>query len=269
MAKKIKALFMGEAGCGKTTLCGSIAELIPQVGEVLYLDLEGGVNTFVEIYKLKYIKRIYNFNELNAAITAIQNLNMLYKEYDRAEEKMKPSIEIKILPVLKTLIPELKEFVRFTTIIVDSLTMAQVFIQQHILGINTNSIIPVGKQAEFKDWGIIKNATVNLVTKLKDFDFNLVMTALMEPKEYSNGQIKYYPSLEGSARKLVSPIFSIVGAIITVLNDKGAPMPRILWYHPQYEVKFRGLRMTTKAETYMDDPTLQKIYNLIPEEEKI
>lgn len=173
----LKALFFGESGAGKTSLCGT-AQDSPITSPALMIDVEGGTSV------------ISDKPDIDAkAARAMQHV--------------------------QEIADTLHKFPKYyNTIMLDSLTelrdidMQEVMLEQYKKKPETTDLYVPSP----REWGKSGARVKEILRYLKDLPCHVVVTTLMdEHKDERTGKITTEPLLPGQLRKQVPGFFDVVG----------------------------------------------------------
>jgi hypothetical protein len=260
----IKMLIYAPPGFGKTTLVGTAAD-VPQMGECLYIDCEGGELALV---RSQYIKnweslirnrvRVNSFMEIGRIhefLTAYVNLRAKGNEQGLiANEALVRGIDPS----------EIKVPTIFNTVILDTLTEAEQYNLNMLTGYDAMKPIVAtdADEVEVASWPIFRKNKLmveQLIRSFRDLPMNVLVTA---HEKYSQDEVKRYhygPSLTGQLVGAIQGKFDIVGPIRKVLDQQGK-LERRLYVNTIVGEKFDAkCRRSSFTADFFPNPTMNSI----------
>lgn len=226
---KINMLVYGPAGVGKTLLCGS-ADDVPEMRKVLFLDIEGGTFTLQHKFPNTDILRITNWNQLADVYAELKA--GLHSEYN--------------------------------TIVVDSLTEAQIFNMAEIMRQLVEAKPDRSPDVpDIREWGINQTQVKRFIRAFRDLPVTVIMTALMkEDKNKLSGKVSKTPDLPGKLAGQVPALFDEVFYMYMkkLENEDGVKEEKRLLLTGATEDTV-GKDRSGKLPLVMIEPTMSKIYN--------
>jgi AAA domain len=185
-SKRLIALFYGDPGSGKTTLCGT-AQNDDRTAPILYID--AGSNPSV-------------LERVNDSITIFGlekgSMEPLLQWLERGQPKEHACVDWGLKP-------------GFKTVVVDHLTDVQSWYDAMIHVPNADSPVPI---STFQHHGMMLGSTTNFVRRFAMLPQHILMTA-QERSAMSEGGIHYTnaPALQGASRERVPAYFMLVARI--------------------------------------------------------
>jgi len=277
-------LIYGDFGDGKTWLAAS-AIFVPDMCDVLYLNLEGGEKTLKEIAR---ICRKNNIDPNRIMVIPVES----YQQYAYVYEFMKIHIRArdandeltlrKLEAQVRGLLPQvvingvldeskLMELIpvprKFRTVITDSLTEAQKYCMYQILGINpsTQKLDAEPDQAQFQDWGKSREMIQFLIRRYRDLHINSIFICGQAIEQDARKMFHYEPMLPGKLSNDVRGLVDTVGYLRKIPQEGGKVVRRLILeggVHggAHYAAKHRyGSNLTG---LYVDDPTMAILYKM-------
>ena len=109
------------------------------------------------------------------------------------------------------------EITEFQTLVIDSLTNAQIMIKDRILSKSTK------KRMQLQDWGDLADETLNLVQHLRSLDCHLVCLALRDDELVKETGRRYtFPLFAGKKTKNnISQFFNVIGYLSREAGETG------------------------------------------------
>jgi hypothetical protein len=229
---RLNILFYGPYGAGKTLLAGSSDE-VPEMRKVLFLDIEGGTFTLQHKFGNTDVLRITNWNQMQGIYDELKA--GLHTEYQ--------------------------------TIVVDSLTEAQVFnldeVMRQLVALkpDRNEDIP-----DIREWQINQKQTKKFVRLFRDLPATVIMTALMkEEKDKQSSKVVRGPDLPGKLAGQIPALFDEVFYLyVKKMELPGDEEPR------SHRLLLTGATEDTRAKDrsgrlpqVIADPTMKIIWNLM------
>lgn len=238
----INALIYGDYGTGKTLLAGT-ADDVPAMRKVLFLDIEGGTFTLKHTYPNTDVVRITNWAEM-----------------EKIYQELKAGLHND-----------------YRTIVVDSLTEAQVFNMTDVM-IATVAASPDRNEdvPGLREWGINQTQIKRFIRRFRDLPPNVIMTALLkEDVNKQTGARKKGADLPGKLSGQVPALFDEVWMLyIRQVTREVAGLDG----DPNEKVDARvlstgatenstGKDRSGKLPKFIINPTMTKIWNLMQGED--
>lgn len=225
-ATTFNAILFGDSGVGKTRLAGSASE-VPEMSPILFLDIEGGMQSLKHLYP-------------NVAVIRVKTFEQLKKAYDALFDGDHP----------------------FKTVIVDSLTEAQKFGMYDIMARavvkepNRDPDLPgIG------EWGKNTEQMRKFVRAFRDLpNVNTIFTALrMDDRNPRTGVTTTLPNLSG---KLAREVPALVDEVLYYyIKNVGGQYKRLLLTTKTEEIVTKD--RSDNLPAIVQEPTMQLLYDYI------
>jgi hypothetical protein len=180
----IKALFYGDPGVGKTTL-GASAQAVPEMQDVLILNIEGGLMSIVnpEVYGAETLPKVIDYQDYSTVQALV---NYLYREKHG-----------------------------FKTLFVDSLSeLAKVDVDQ-IASSQSASRVAMGKGTAddifLEDYGRNTKRMRRVIRALRNLPMHVIMSAHAMTLDEKNSQSPIVPAIREGIRYSAEGMFDIIG----------------------------------------------------------
>jgi len=233
-------LIYGDFGDGKTWLAAS-AVFVPEMCDVLYLNLEGGEKTLKEIARIcrknnidpnrimvipvesyQQYAYVYEFLKIHLRARDAKDISTLRKLEAQVRGLMPQAMVNGVIDEAKLieLIPEPRQF---STVITDSLTEAQKYCMYQILGIDprTQKLDAEPDQAQFQDWGKSREMIQFLIRRYRDLPINSIFICGQQIEQDARKQFHYEPMLPGKLSNDVRGLVDTVGYLKKVPLEGG------------------------------------------------
>lgn len=220
----LKILPYGGPGSGKTTFAGSMARRV----KVLGLSAEAG------LLSLQHMK-----DEAGKVIPVD------YVKIEKYED-----------------IQEAYHFLRsskhdYLGVFLDSLTDIQTSCKDHIMS-------KTGKDMEMRDWGVLATKIEGLVRNFRDLPMHVVVTALEDTEvDKLTGEVKVYPSLQGSMQKKLAAYFDEVFYMTSKEVGEGEARRIRHFALTRNSGKYVGKDRSGKLPQWIPDPDFATVYDLV------
>lgn len=228
--KKLKCLFYGPSGVGKTVLGGSMS-VVPALGPSLGIDIEGGMTSLAAFgYDSIDLTRV------NAFTSSDESFMKVYQFLCGPDNI-------------------------YASAILDSITELQAMVVDE-------SLKEAGKkQPDLAVWNLVTGKMRKAIRRIRDLPMHVVTTALeRQVKDEGTGVMVRQPSLNGKMSEELPGYFDIVARIDTKRGKEGK-LIRVA--HFEGDDTFRAKDRTGALGRTMEDPTMDKIWNLIREKHKL
>lgn len=277
-------LIYSDFGNGKTWLVAS-AVFVPEMCDILYLNLEGGEKT------LKEIKRMCLKHGIDPNRIMVIDIES-YKQYAYVYEFLKIHIRArdmndeltlrKLEAQVRGLLPQamvdgkldeakLVEIIpnprKFRTVITDSLTEAQKYCMYQILGIDPASqkLDAEPDQAQFQDWGKSREMIQFLIRRYRDLPINALFTCGESIEQDARKQFHYEPMLPGKLSNDVRGLVDTVGYLLKIPQEGGKVVRRLILeggMHGSAHVAAKHRYGSKLQGLWVDNPTMQVLYEM-------
>lgn len=261
----LRILVYGVPGSGKTTLAGSTVD-VPDMNDVLYLDLEQGRKSIKNNDRIKDWKKvtvvpIKDYKQLASVHKFLKAHVRLRDSNDEAKLK---KLEAKFRGVEPE---EIKTPKRFRTVVVDTLTEFNQICLYELLGLSTDmnleeamsddGEVDVATFAEYKK----NNMLVQLVTRAyRDLEMNSIFLCHQSYVQDELKRFHYAPALTGKLAGQVQGFVDIVGYLkVGKLKEGEQSAPRRMFIQPVGNFDAKSREASIKA-SYLDDPLMSDIW---------
>ena len=260
----LKCLIYGDYGIGKTRLAATSAA-VDQMCNVLMISIESGDQTLLDDPE-------YNFDEID--VVEVKNYNVLghvldfLKMHVRLRDQEGPEIDQKLREVeaaLKGCKPEdIGVPRRYYTVILDSLTEAEQYCMNQLLGIT--DLTRIDFEAATAEWAEYKkqhSMVQRLVRNFRDLPMHVIMTCSRSWTQDERKRFQYGPQMTGKLAGQVQGFMDVVGYLVTLppVDEEGGKdkrLPRRLWIQPVSNWAAKS-RFANYKGNYFDDPSFPKI----------
>jgi len=261
----INMLVYGAPGSGKTTLCGTAAD-VDAMADVLMIDIEAGKMTIKNNDRIKRKDRVdtirvTSYKQLSDVHTFLQ-AHCRYRDLEGAEDKL-IALEARFRGTTPDKITKPR---KYRTVIIDSMSELDALCIYELLGLSTDMKLSEAMAdgemetatfAEYKK----NNQIMQLVTRAyRDLPINVLLTC---HTAYAQDELKrmfYMPSLTGKLRNQIQGFVDIVGYLrVGELQEGQKKAPRRLMVQPvgKFDAK---CRLAAFKESYFEDPTMSSIW---------
>ncbi len=228
--KQFKALFYGEPGVGKTTLCGSVLD-VPEMLPVLWCEVDGGIMTL-----------------RNKILQHRQDITVLALKTDKDVSDME-----------KILYSETP----FKTVVLDSLTeFYWLLMRLHHSSQGRSVDFPDGT-----DYRTMGSRVIEMLRKIRDQGTtHFITTGTTNVLENRiSGELHWAVALPGQLPRQVVNFFDILGYLSVSLrvrtDGQVRETRRRLQVQPYNNVHAKTRVSWTKLGAVIDDPTMRKIFD--------
>jgi hypothetical protein len=263
----LKLMVYAEYGEGKTRLCGS-SVLLPAMRDVFFIDCESGDTTLATIVEPEMMEAV----QTHIRIVRVTNYATLARvhEYLKAHCSFRdlytPEADARLKQMEKKLFAE-EDFdpdappLRFYTAILDSLTEAETYSMNELLGVGENSALDadVGEQT-WTEYRQNHQSMMRLVRSFKNLPMNFLVTCAADTRTIKVGdseRVTYKPMLNGKLAKQVQGFMDVVGYMQTVpVPNVGEVRRMFVRRTRQFDAK---CRFSGFKGQYWDNPTMPSI----------
>jgi hypothetical protein len=251
----LNILLYGSYGAGKTHLASS-AHWVPEMRDVLYLNVEAGVKAVVS-HDITRV-RVPNFPTF-ARVREFLRLHCKYRDEGNTEQLVR--LEQWLRPGESVTTPH-----KFRTVVIDSLSEVQKQCMALLLGINLDEVpldeIPVSP--EWAEWGQSTEMMRTLIRQFRDLPMHVIFVLgemEVEQKKGQNTKVLKRPNLQG--RRLpgeVQGFLDVVGYLEEgVVNDQTVRRLYLRKTNESFQAKnrFKG-----NPPRFIDNPTMQDLWDL-------
>lgn len=222
--KKIKILFYGKSGTGKTVLAGS-ACVVPDLGSVLGVDMDGGM------------------------LAATANG---YNDIDLTKVDSFTTTEDSYMQVHQYLVSADNEY---SAAILDSLTEMQQLVLTEALKSQNKA------QPDWPVWGLVTGKMRAAVRRIRDLPIHVIATALeKQVQDTQTGMMVCQPSLNGKMAEEIPGFFDVV-ARLAIKKNKEGKLVRVAYF--ESDGTFVAKDRTNSLGRVMENPTIEKMWDLI------
>jgi hypothetical protein len=163
--------------------------------------------------------------------------------------------------------PDLKQehrIRRYRTVILDSLTEAEIYCMNQLLGMTEQTAIDEELAgAEWAQYRAQHGMVQRLIRNLRDLPMNVLFTCARKAKEDEAKRSIYGPDMTGKLSGQVQGFMDMVGyLVIGVSTEEGQPAPRRLYIQPQPRFAAKS-RFTNFRGSYIDNPTMPTILSTV------
>ena len=253
----IKMLVYGAYGSGKSYFAGTSAD-VPEMRDVLYLDLEAGSMTIANRGDNIDIIPIKNFQDLEQVK---QYLTLHCQRRDRGDVEGMRSLEEQLRGE-KVETPK-----RYKTVIFDSMSEANKVLMAYLLNATpeTSGLDSQIEDAQFSHWGQAALNMLRVVRAFRALPIHTIFVASDKTKEDERKQQKILLNLSGQLANDVQGFFDVVGFLVNLASADGTQARRMFlqpgtWGGAAFNAKhrFSGINVP-----YLDDPAVADIYQLL------
>jgi len=215
-------MIYGDPGVGKTVLAGS-ASAVPEMGKVIFVDVEGGTMSLQRTFPDCEVVRVKNFDEMNSVYSEL---------YDGKHG--------------------------YGTVVLDSLTE----VQKMSMGTIMHELLKEHPDRDpdipsIREWGKNIEQTRRTVRAFRDLPMNTIITALAKSdRDTRTGLTKISPALSGKLANEAAGFLDIVGYMYTkvLVQDGEASNKRLLLTQPTDTQVAKD--RTGRLPTVVEEPTM-------------
>lgn len=255
----LKALWYARHGIGKTELAGSAVD-VPEMRDVLYIDLERGGETFEDNPRIKNVDKM--FQVAVNTFTAVAHIQEFLKAYCVARDANNVPQMRKLYALVYG--QEIENPPMFRTVIVDSATELDAYCTYQVLKINIEGN-EIGDDIDTAGWPEFrKNLEMMklMVRAYRDLPMNVIFLASETYTQDEQKKYHYSPAMTGKLSTQIQGFVDIVGYLVAGAATEDAPeAPRRLYVQPigggpKFDAKNRK---SVYRLPYFDNPTMSTI----------
>lgn len=267
----LKALFYAKYGMGKTYLA-STAALVPEMGDILWIDAEKGLMTlrglpwanqidFIECLSMTALTAIHQFLIAHVKARDTNDIATL-KKY---EAMLKSTPDNPLTP------DDIVEPKRYHTVVVDSFTEVDKLHYAGLLGVNDNTRLDEElMKGEWDHYNQNLNKMLLFARIFRNLPMHVIFLCAEDWVEDQQKRKKFLPMMTGKLRTTVQGIFDIVGYMapvtIEVLGPDGKTPAqqevRRLFIVPSNMWDAKN-RISSYKGKWFDNPTMKDIMQAI------
>jgi len=250
--RRMRALFYGNYGVGKTTLAAS-AQDVPSMKDVLYIDAESGDMSLsdqnidaITISSYSQFARVYEFLRLHCKARDSNDLEALAKleRHFKGLEDPVPLDKVK----------------KYQTVVIDSITEVQKYCMYQLLGINLgeHELDMEPQAAQFAEWGKAAEMIRLLVRSFRNLPMHIIIVAAEQTTEDETKRQIKTPALPGKLAKEIQGFLDVVGYLVAGrVADEGG-LKRRLWLEPGKTFDAKS-RIQWLSVPFVDEPSMAKL----------
>lgn len=222
--KYINLMVYGESGVGKTVLAGSASE-VKELGNVLFVDIEGGTLSLAKRYPNVQVLRAQSFDQLQKVYAELQTG--------------------------KT---------GFDTVVIDSLTEAQKFGMYAIMRKTLQDDPDRDPDLPgIGEWGKNTEQIRRFVRAFRDLPMNTIFLALPQTEQDKKGRKLTRPSLSGKLASDVAAFLDVVLYMYKRESEDGVKRYLLSQSTEEYVAKDR----TDRLPSVIEEPTMRTLFDFI------
>ena len=269
----LNMLVYAQPGAGKTTLCGSAAD-VEEMRDVIMLDFESGKMTIKNNPRIKHPEfvdtiRITNFKQLGKVH---EFLKIHCRLRDQGKEEELKVLQAKFFGVTPD---KVKRVRHYRTVLVDSVSELDTLSMYEMLGISTvddlNKVmndgdVEVAQFAEFRK----NNQMMQLVIRAyRDLPMNAIFVCHASFMQDELKRVLWAPALTGKLAKQIQGFVDIVGYLKVGEIPAGTDQkegPRRFYVQPvgKFDAK---CRVASFKESWLDNPVMQDVWDICTSED--
>ena len=237
MAPRFNALIYGDPGVGKTRLCAS-SDLVPEMRNVLILDVDGGALSAKEVYP----------NVSRIKVNAFHELQDIYDD----------------------LLANASH--GFQTVCIDTGTEAQKYSMAAIMAKVVADAEAEGKERteevpSIREWGITSEQIRRMVRGYRDLPMNFLMTChVADDEDKRTGIVKKSPDLPGKLKRQVAGFFDEVWYMYTKTvksEEEGGEARELRLLMTAASTTITAKDRTDKLPKIITDCNMKSIYGIL------
>jgi hypothetical protein len=250
----LKCLIYGQPGAGKTTLAGS-SQLVSEMKDILYIDAESGSMSlstiddidFVHVKSYSQFSKVFDFLRLHCTLRDREDLTKLHELHER----------FGIHPDK-----------RYNTVVIDSITEVQKMAIYMLTGMEIGNVKldTIPDAVQIQEWGQLAEMIRILIRSFRDLPMNSIFVAAEQLVEIQPGRTMKMPSMPGKLANEIQGFLDVVGYLTSrteITEDGNAQIFRRLYLIAGKTFQAKN-RFADSGVSYIDDPTMQKLYNVTP-----
>jgi hypothetical protein len=253
--KFLKGLFYADYGVGKTFLTATAAD-VEEMRDVLLINAESGDLTLendehdfdlidsVRCTDYSTIARVYEFLKTHCILRDkgdIEGLRTLEARFRGCEAG------------------DIDRPKMYRTAILDSLTEAEVYCMNKLLGIRDST--KIDEEVASAEWAEYKRQhamVARLVRNLRDLPMHILFTCARQYVQDEQKKFVYSPAMTGKLSSQVQGFMDVVGYLVTGEATQDGKLPRRLYVQPTGRFAAK-CRFSKFKGTYFDNPTIGSI----------
>lgn len=268
MSKWLNILVYGNAGFGKTTLLASAAD-VPQMRDIMFLDVEGGDMVVEDNPRIKHPEfifrnrvRVGSFRQIAAIHDWLKGHCQFRDKQDSASEKILTEAEARMRQLSPQEITEGPQ--RFRTVVLDSMTEANAYSIYELIGVTEAKVLSGdADEIEVAQWDEFRknNQKMQMLTRaFRDLPMNFLASALAQYVQDERKAFHWVPASTGQLTRQLPGFFDIVGYMY--IMQSGEKREHRLYTNPD---AIQGIRYTAKnrraafRHDFFMDPTMSTI----------
>lgn len=264
----LNMIIYGTAGAGKTTLAATAAD-VPEMSDVLLLDIEAGSLTIQNNKRVKHKEkidkvRISSYKQL-AEVHKFLQAHCRLRDDLSAEGILKlRKLQAKFTQVNEA---DIQEPRRYRTVIIDSLSELDQLCLYELMGLSTDmdlkeamndGEVDVAQFAEFRK----NNQIMQLITRAyRDLPINALMTCHAAYIQDEQKRMFFSPSLTGKLKGQIQGFVDLVGYLqVGSLLEGKQEAPRRMYLQPVGKFDAKS-RLAGFNVSYLDNPFMNDVWN--------
>ena len=259
----VKLLVYADFGVGKTFLTGTAAA-VPQMQDVFLLNAESGDLT---LKSADPIAKKFGFDSIDAAkVTTFKQVARVY-EFLRLHCQYRDADDFVALAKLES---QMKGFTvepsnarQYYTVIIDSLTEVEAICMYQLLGVRET--ISLDTEMAGAEWAEYKKQTMmiqRMIRAFRNLPMNVLMTCSRGYVQDEAKRFNFSPMMTGKLSSTIQGFMDMVGYLTLREVGEDGSVKRRLWVQPAGKFAAKN-RFTTFKGSYIDDPTMGRILQLV------
>lgn len=256
LQKYIKILIYGEPGVGKTRLAGSSAD-VPEMNDVLYLDVESGSETLREMWPNMPLVRVSTFRQIARVHEFLVRHCQARDDGDTTKLK---ELQDRVMGP-----DSMNPPYQFRTVVIDSLSEAQKLNMYLLLNMEVDERAAIDQEfqpPEFAEWNKTTEMTRHLVRSFKNLPMHVIFVSGDKEDEGKKTTISFPKELAKSLPGFVDAV-GYYAAEVKPKEGGGRDVERRLYLEAgrRFVAKHR-FGSTAVPEGFLINPTMRDIYKL-------